>query len=86
MKFWDGNRVLKDSFILGCSGIAGLYDAVEEETAIQAFCEAISSGVIAVDTAPHYGLGLSEERIKVCSINLCILNRALGNGIAFFNE
>lgn len=49
-------------FILGCSGIAGLYQpCIESEAIIQ---ESLNAGFTQFDTAPHYGLGLSEERMS----------------------
>ena len=50
-------------FVLGCAPIGGLYAPVEEAEAADTLAEAWSRGVRAFDTAPLYGLGLSEERL-----------------------
>ncbi|WP_328808782.1 aldo/keto reductase [Nonomuraea montanisoli] len=47
----------------GAAPIAGLYEAVSEEQARATVEAAWSSGVRLFDTAPHYGLGLSERRL-----------------------
>lgn len=54
---------LIDRFVLGCAVIGGLYRPVDEATASAMFEAAWESGVRAFDTAPHYGAGLSEERV-----------------------
>lgn len=48
---------------LGTAGIAGLYSEVTEEQAHGAVAAAWRRGVRYFDTAPHYGLGLSERRL-----------------------
>ncbi|HEU5474895.1 MAG TPA: aldo/keto reductase [Actinophytocola sp.] len=50
---------------LGFGGavIGGLHQWVDEETALAAVNAAWSLGVRFFDTAPHYGLGLSERRL-----------------------
>lgn len=48
---------------LGCAPLAGLYRAVGEEQAQQTVAAALDGGACHLDTAPHYGLGLSEERL-----------------------
>ena len=50
-------------FVLGCAPIGGLYAPVGEAEAADTLAEAWSRGVRAFDTAPLYGLGLSEERL-----------------------
>jgi D-threo-aldose 1-dehydrogenase len=47
---------------LGCAPIAGLYQACSEETALATLDVAWASGIRYFDTAPFYGMGLSEER------------------------
>ncbi|GGL65320.1 oxidoreductase [Streptomyces fumigatiscleroticus] len=47
----------------GAAGIAGLYTEVGEEQAHAAVEAAWQRGVRYFDTAPHYGLGLSERRL-----------------------
>ena len=52
-----------DQIILGCSGLAGMFDPIKDEQAEATVVKAIELGVRNFDTAPHYGLGLSEERL-----------------------
>lgn len=47
----------------GAAAVGGLYRPVEEETAVGAFEAAWQAGIRHFDTAPHYGLGLSERRL-----------------------
>lgn len=47
----------------GAATIAGLHRAVSEDTAREAVDAAWSLGIRYFDTAPHYGLGLSERRL-----------------------
>ena len=47
----------------GAAQIGNLYTAVDDETATQAVDAAWAAGVRYFDTAPHYGLGLSECRL-----------------------
>ncbi|MGW2560378.1 aldo/keto reductase [Streptomyces sp. NPDC001514] len=47
----------------GAAGIGNLYSAVSERTAAAALDAAWAAGVRYFDTAPHYGLGLSERRL-----------------------
>ncbi|WP_433664853.1 aldo/keto reductase [Nocardia sp. CA-128927] len=49
--------------ILGGAGYAGLFRAVDEEDAQAGIAAAWDAGIRAFDTAPHYGAGLSEERL-----------------------
>ncbi|MFF3575184.1 aldo/keto reductase [Nocardia jiangxiensis] len=49
--------------VLGGAGYAGLYRAVDESSAADALTAAWDNGIRAFDTAPHYGGGLSEERL-----------------------
>ncbi len=49
--------------ILGCASIGGLYSATDPLTAEEGLEAAWSAGVRTFDTAPHYGVGLSEERL-----------------------
>jgi D-threo-aldose 1-dehydrogenase len=48
---------------LGTAPIGGLYEAVAEETAVATVARALERGLRLVDTAPFYGLGLSERRV-----------------------
>lgn len=48
---------------LGCAPIGNLYRAVSEEQADAVVQAAFDTGCTYFDTAPHYGLGLSEERL-----------------------
>ncbi|MGW2769413.1 aldo/keto reductase [Streptomyces sp. NPDC001275] len=47
----------------GAAAIAGLYEDVGEDTAAATVEAAWDSGIRYFDTAPHYGLGLSERRL-----------------------
>ncbi|MFI9049111.1 aldo/keto reductase [Streptomyces sp. NPDC053427] len=48
---------------LGCAPLGNLYRAVPEERARDVVRAALATGAAYFDTAPHYGLGLSEERL-----------------------
>jgi D-threo-aldose 1-dehydrogenase len=48
---------------LGAAGIGNLYTEVTDEQAYAAVAAAWHHGIRAFDTAPHYGLGLSERRL-----------------------
>ncbi|PVM84496.1 pyridoxal 4-dehydrogenase [Caulobacter radicis] len=48
---------------LGASVIGGLFRRIDDGTAQAAIKAALDGGVIYVDTAPHYGRGLSERRV-----------------------
>ncbi|WP_405804470.1 aldo/keto reductase [Streptomyces sp. NBC_00210] len=47
----------------GAAGIGNLYTAVEPAAAAAAVDAAWAAGIRTFDTAPHYGLGLSERRL-----------------------
>lgn len=47
----------------GAAGIGNLYRAVGDEDAARALATAWDRGIRSFDTAPHYGLGLSERRL-----------------------
>ncbi|RNM12984.1 aldo/keto reductase [Nocardioides pocheonensis] len=47
----------------GGAPIGNLYDAVDDDTAAGAVRAAWDAGIRYFDTAPHYGLGLSERRL-----------------------
>lgn len=48
---------------LGCAQLGNLYRAMTDESAYAIVEEAWTSGIRYFDTAPHYGLGLSERRL-----------------------
>ncbi|MFH9422234.1 aldo/keto reductase [Streptomyces sp. NPDC017529] len=48
---------------LGCAPLGNLYRPLTEERARQTVLAAYDTGARHFDTAPHYGLGLSEERL-----------------------
>ena len=48
---------------LGGAGFGNLYRPIEDEAAILAIRWALSEGIDYLDTAPHYGFGLSEKRL-----------------------
>jgi D-threo-aldose 1-dehydrogenase len=51
---------------LGGAQLGNLHRAVDEATARASFEAAWAGGVRYFDTAPHYGLGLSERRLGAC--------------------
>jgi D-threo-aldose 1-dehydrogenase len=57
-----GNVTISE-LALGGAPLAGLYNAVTEEDARAAVEAAWDEGIRGFDTAPHYGLGLSERRL-----------------------
>jgi D-threo-aldose 1-dehydrogenase len=57
----SGVRVTALGF--GAAAVAGLYEAVGEDEAAIAVEAAWAAGIRYFDTAPHYGLGLSERRL-----------------------
>ncbi|MFE6737759.1 aldo/keto reductase [Streptomyces tubercidicus] len=48
---------------LGCAPLGNLYRAVPEARAREVVRTALATGARYFDTAPHYGVGLSEERL-----------------------
>jgi D-threo-aldose 1-dehydrogenase len=48
---------------LGCAPLGNLYRAISDETATATVERAWAEGIRYFDTAPHYGLGLSERRL-----------------------
>ncbi|MFJ1796082.1 aldo/keto reductase [Kitasatospora griseola] len=58
-----GGRVQVTELAFGAAGIGNLFTAVSDEQAEQAVTAAWEAGVRYFDTAPHYGLGLSERRL-----------------------
>ena len=59
----DQNALAISSLGLGGAPYSGLYHPVPEATAVETIRYAIEHGVTLLDTAPLYGLGLSEERL-----------------------
>jgi D-threo-aldose 1-dehydrogenase len=53
----------RGSLVFGGAPIGGLYAPVRDETAAATLQAAWDAGIRAFDTAPHYGVGLSERRI-----------------------
>jgi D-threo-aldose 1-dehydrogenase len=49
--------------VFGGAPIGGLYAPVSDDQAAAALEAAWAAGIRAFDTAPHYGAGLSEQRI-----------------------
>jgi D-threo-aldose 1-dehydrogenase len=58
-----GTRVDVTAFGLGGAGIGNLYHEISEAEAEATLQAAWDAGVRYFDTAPHYGLGLSERRL-----------------------
>lgn len=50
--------------VLGGAGYAGLFRTVRDAPARAALNSAWQAGIRAFDTAPHYGAGLGEERLR----------------------
>lgn len=48
---------------LGCASVGNLYRALDDEAAAATLDAAWEAGIRYYDTAPHYGLGLSERRL-----------------------
>ena len=55
--------IVTSSLSFGGAVIGNLFRAVSDEEADQALSVSYEAGIRYFDTAPHYGLGLSEERI-----------------------
>jgi D-threo-aldose 1-dehydrogenase len=49
--------------VFGAASIAGLYEPVSDEEAAATLAAAWDAGIRAFDTAPHYGVGVSERRL-----------------------
>ena len=63
------SRIELPRFGMGSAGIGNLYAAISDDQAQAAVEAAWTGGITYFDTAPHYGFGLSEQR----------LGRALGS-------
>ena len=49
--------------VFGGAPIGGLYAPVSDEAAARTLAAAWAAGIRAFDTAPHYGVGVSERRL-----------------------
>lgn len=58
-----GTRQVESRFVLGCAPLGNLFAPVSEADALATLEAAWDAGTRAFDTAPHYGVGLSEERL-----------------------
>ena len=58
-----GTAVQVSEISFGCAGIGNLFRKVSDEAAAQVLEHAWERGVRYFDTAPHYGRGLSEQRL-----------------------
>src|SRR4051812_26841229 len=58
-----GSRTWTTELSFGSAGIGNLFAEVSDEQAAGAVEAAWESGIRSFDTAPHYGLGLSERRL-----------------------
>lgn len=54
---------VQSNLILGCSSLAGLYTSLSNDIAKDTVKTALNCGFVQFDTAPHYGCGLSEQRL-----------------------
>ncbi|MGH3696138.1 MAG: aldo/keto reductase [Pseudonocardiaceae bacterium] len=61
----EADSMTPDGLGFGAATIGNLYRAVSDETAHATVDAAWKAGVRYFDTAPHYGLGLSEHRLGV---------------------
>jgi len=59
----EGESLTVRDILLGGSAFAGMFEPISEEEVFLVLKEAVDLGITHIDTAPHYGLGLSEERI-----------------------
>ena len=50
-------------FVFGAAPIAGLFTPVSDQTAAATLAAAWAAGIRVFDTAPHYGVGVSERRL-----------------------
>jgi D-threo-aldose 1-dehydrogenase len=57
-----GSGVRVTRLMFGGAPIGGLFAAVDDDTALATLEAAWNAGIWAFDTAPHYGVGLSERR------------------------
>jgi len=57
------NTLKLSSLGFGGAGIGNLYKVVDDAVAFETLRAAIDAGITYIDTAPHYGFGLSEKRI-----------------------
>jgi D-threo-aldose 1-dehydrogenase len=55
--------MLPGPLVFGGASIGGLYAPISDEEAAATLRAAWDAGIRAFDTAPHYGVGLSEQRI-----------------------
>ncbi|MGW3813246.1 aldo/keto reductase [Streptomyces sp. NPDC005046] len=58
-----GSGVRVSGLSFGAAGIGNLFTEVTDEQAYEAVGTAWTSGIRYFDTAPHYGIGLSERRL-----------------------
>lgn len=58
-----GTGLAVTEFGFGAASLGNLYRTVDDETAEAAVVAAFDAGIRYFDTAPHYGLGLSEQRL-----------------------
>ena len=58
-----GSRLRLSELSLGCAQLGNLYSAISDEEAYATINAAWDQGIRYFDTAPHYGLGLSERRL-----------------------
>lgn len=86
--FWT---VLKQASVgFGGAAIGNLYQAVSDDAAIQAVQHAWQRGVRYFDTAPFYGMGLSEQRLGIALRDLprgeFVLSTKVGRLLQATNE
>ena len=59
----DPGSLVSGSLVFGGAPIGGLYARVTAQAAAGTLAAAWDAGIRAFDTAPHYGVGVSERRL-----------------------
>ena len=54
---------IASKLVFGASSLAGMYQPISEDEIEDVIGAAVEAGIRDFDTAPHYGCGLSEERL-----------------------
>eukprot|EP00633_Aureoumbra_lagunensis_P000966 CAMPEP_0197294672 /NCGR_PEP_ID=MMETSP0890-20130614/33253_1 /TAXON_ID=44058 ORGANISM="Aureoumbra lagunensis, Strain CCMP1510" /NCGR_SAMPLE_ID=MMETSP0890 /ASSEMBLY_ACC=CAM_ASM_000533 /LENGTH=330 /DNA_ID=CAMNT_0042770229 /DNA_START=37 /DNA_END=1026 /DNA_ORIENTATION=- len=57
------DKCLRERVIVGTSAFGGLYDSISYDQVYATVARAVEKGLKKFDTAPHYGLGVSEQRL-----------------------
>jgi len=76
LRLFNGTRSISTDLIIGCSPLAGLYSYVDDNTSLNTIKSALELGCEVFDTAPHYGCGLSEQRLGLALRECCHFSSA----------